>query len=44
MKVTTACIVNSFKKSGMVPITTTVTNNETLEIDLSDVPVDVSGL
>jgi len=44
MKVTTSCIVNCFKKSGMVPITTTITNNEALELDLPDVPVDVSEL
>jgi len=40
MKVTTSCIVHCFKKSGMVPITT----NEALELDLPDVPVDISGL
>lgn len=40
MKVTTSCIVNCFKKSGMVPITT----NEALALDLPDVPVDISGL
>ncbi|XP_060878419.1 tigger transposable element-derived protein 4-like [Metopolophium dirhodum] len=40
MKVATSCIVNCFKKSGMVPITT----NEALELDLLDVPVDISGL
>jgi len=32
------------KKSGMVPITTTITNNEAFELDLPDVPVDVSEL
>ncbi|XP_025206204.1 tigger transposable element-derived protein 4-like [Melanaphis sacchari] len=40
MKVTTSCIVNCFKKSGMVPITT----NEALALDLPDVPVNISGL
>ncbi|KAL4120835.1 hypothetical protein QTP88_013453 [Uroleucon formosanum] len=40
MKVTTPCIVNCFKESGMVPITT----NEALELDLPDVPVDILGL
>lgn len=40
MKVTTSCIVNGFKNSGMVPITT----NEAFELDLPDVPVDISRL
>jgi len=39
LKVTTSCNVNCFKKSGMVPITT----NEALELDLPDVPVDISN-
>lgn len=40
-KVTTSCIVNCFKKSGMVSITTSTTNNKSLELDI---PVDVSRL